>query len=391
MPSSNDISLKTSIAGIALDCCVYNASGPRTGTAAALCKIANSASGGVLAKSATCLEQRGNPLPRTWVSPEASLNSEGLPNSGIDYYISSENIMNAMTMNTTSSDTKKQQIAKPYMISISGKTLEDNVEMIKKVLNSTSSLSQIACLELNLACPNVIGKPIIAYDFDQMETVLKTVANIPNIQKLKLGVKLPPYFDDPHFEMAASVLNKYSNVVQYVASINTIGNALVIDVEAEMPFISSNGGFAGLSGPAVKHTALANVYKMRQLLNSSIDVVGVGGIESGQDVFEFLLCGASAVQVGTCHWREGPKCFDRICAELKQLLRTKGYKSSQEVQGKLVPWNKAAAAKSRAIAKKKSIKTTKKIRQPLIDHMDMMHALLMIVVAFLLADKVFYQ
>jgi len=384
MPSSSTISLKTTVAGIPLDCCVYNASGPRTGTTAALCKIANSASGAVLAKSATCLEQRGNPLPRTWVSEESSMNSEGLPNSGIDYYIDANNITDAMKCsNDTTSSTNK-----PYMVSISGKSLDDNVQMITKVLNSPSSLEKIACLELNLACPNIIGKPIIAYDFEQMKIVLETVANIPNIEKLTLGVKLPPYFDDPHFAMAASVLNQYSNIIKYVASINTIGNALVIDVEAEMPYISSNHGFAGLSGRAVKHTALANVYKMRKLLNSDIDVVGVGGIETGQDVFEFLLCGASAVQVGTCHWKEGPKCFDRICAELQQLLQKKGYKSSKDAQGKLVPWNKVDAAKSRAVAKKNNKATAGSSKKSLVNHLDMIHAVLMLVIAFLLADKV---
>lgn len=174
-------SLKTSVAGIPIECCIYNASGPRTGSSAALSKIASSAAGAVLAKSATCMEQRGNPLPRTWISEEASLNSEGLPNSGIDYYIDSDVIEEAMAGDPTNT--------KPYMVSISGKTLDDNVKMIKKILNSPS-LGKIACLELNLACPNVIGKPIIAYDFEQMKTVLETVSKIPNIGKLKLGVKV---------------------------------------------------------------------------------------------------------------------------------------------------------------------------------------------------------
>ena len=98
--------------------------------------------------------------------------------------------------------------------------------------------------------------------------------------------------------MAATILNKYKHILCYAASINTVGNALSIDVHAEMPSIRANGGFAGLSGPAVKYTALANVKQMRELLDDSIDVVGVGGVQSGRDAFELILCGAQAVQVG---------------------------------------------------------------------------------------------
>lgn len=78
------VSLQTTVAGIPMDCCIYNASGPRTGTSVALGKVASSASGGVLAKSATPGKQTGNPMPRTWQSDDASLNSEGLPNAGIE-------------------------------------------------------------------------------------------------------------------------------------------------------------------------------------------------------------------------------------------------------------------------------------------------------------------
>jgi len=161
--------------------------------------------------------------------------------------------------------------------------------MLKKINDAIQSgENRISAVELNLACPNVIGKPIIAYDFDQMDDVLKKVSSLPMFKgkgkntPLPLGVKMPPYFDGPHFERAAAVLNKYKGVVKYVASINTIGNALMIDTVAEMPVIRAKGGFAGLSGRAVKYTALANVKRMRELLDSSIDVVGVGGVFTGE-------------------------------------------------------------------------------------------------------------
>jgi len=111
-------------------------------------------------------------------------------------------------------------------------------------------------------------------------------------------LKMPPYFDGPHYDRAAKVLNQYSHVVKYVASINTIGNCLMVDPVAEMPVIRSKGGFAGLSGRAVKYTALANVKKMRELLVDDIDVVGAGGVFSGQGEQIFCLHTVSILYIG---------------------------------------------------------------------------------------------
>ncbi|KAL7512741.1 hypothetical protein ACHAXN_009956 [Cyclotella atomus] len=379
------VDLSTSIGGVPLSTCIYNASGPRTGSSAAMAKIAASRSGCVLAKSATVSSQTGNDQPRTWheENGKASLNSEGLPNNGIDYYIDSK------TISETLGDSNK-----PYMVSISGKTLVDNMLMLGKISNvmKADPSIKIAGVELNLACPNIVGKPTIGYDFDQMEDVLKQVTSLPCFKgsaMFPLGIKMPPYFDRPHFEHAASILNKYKSCISYVASINTIGNALAIDSVAEMPCIRAKGGFAGLSGPAVKYTALANVKQMRELLDESIDVVGVGGVANGIDAFEMILCGASAVQVGTCHWTEGPSCFDRMCSELEGIMREKGYNSIDDFRGKLKEWSKEGAALSRSakLATKSigdgGVSTAKQGT----DSNSILIAVLFAVIAILLADK----
>lgn len=374
---SNEVSLKTTVAGIELSTCVYNASGPRTGSSAALTKIAASSAGAILTKSATLVSQTGNPQPRTWHAPDdkASMNSEGLPNSGIDYYISESTIEE--TLQACPSSTK------PYMVSISGKTLKDNLEMLDRI---SKVQDKIACVELNLACPNVIGKPIIAYDFEQMRMILKTIAG--KNYKFLLGIKLPPYLDSKQLQEAATIINEYSKLVRYVVCINTIGNALSVDPVSEAPCISSNNGLAGLSGPAVKYTALANVRQMRQHLLPAIDVVGAGGIESGEDVFLFLLCGAAAVQVGTCHWKEGPKCFDRICDELKDILKMKGYSSAHDAIGKLKPWSKEGAALSRAVKKLAQAASTAKVATEAgTDFSKMLNIILIVIIAALLAEK----
>ncbi len=112
------------------------------------------------------------------------------------------------------------------------------------------------------------------------------------------------------------------------------------------------------------------------------------------DAFEMILCGATAVQVGTCHWTEGPKCFDRICQELKDLMTKKGYKSVDDFRGKLKEWSKEGVSLSRAarMADKKNaggVGTEMKVAKSSSTGMEsqMTTAILVILIAVLLADK----
>ncbi len=351
----SNIDVSASLGNLKLPFCVYNASGPRSGTIEALQKIAASTSGAVLTKSATILPQEGNPLPRTYHAPDhmASFNSEGLPNKGIDYYIAADTRTAVMNETTTTA-------AKPYIVSLSGKCLEDNLEMIRRIAavqhNDATTTPKIASIELNLACPNVIGKPIIGYDMDQMAQTLQQVEQVMGECQNRyhstivppLGIKLPPYLDFSHFAQVTLLLNQYRDMISYVVSINTVGNALAIDgVDMETPHICSNDGYAGLSGPAVKYTALANVRKLRAGLDESMAVVGVGGIRTGQDVYDMMLCGATVCQVATQHWKEGSVCFDRIRDELIQILQQKGHTSIQQVYNQLQPYSKERATMAR--------------------------------------------
>eukprot|EP00943_MAST-04B_sp_MAST-4B-sp1_P001294 g1294.t1 len=326
------MSLETDIAGIPLASCIYNASGPRTTTKGMLVKIGESKSGAVLGKSCTLNKQSGNPMPRAIQNIDlgegchGSINSEGLPNNGIDYYIS-EDLVGAVTAT-----------GKPYIVSLSGKNIDENLEMLERACD----VDGISAIELNLACPNVPGKPVIAYDFEQMDDVIDQICTneiFQNSGKI-LGVKLAPYFDIPHFKRAADIINSYSEFISFVTTMNTIGNALVVDAENEMSAIVPKGGYGGLGGGFVKQTALANVRKMYELLSDDIDIIGVGGVASGTDAFELILCGAKAVQVGTKHWTEGPGCFERISNELKTMMIEKGYSSIEDFRGNLKPYQK---------------------------------------------------
>lgn len=114
----------------------------------------------------------------------------GTRTQGIDYYTSDEAVA--------------ASAEKPYFVSLSGKTLSDNLTMLKIV----SNVKGVDAIELNVACPNVIGHPIIGYDFDQFQDVLESLARHPDVRKKPLGIKLPPYLDFQHFKKVAEMVSR---------------------------------------------------------------------------------------------------------------------------------------------------------------------------------------
>lgn len=292
-----------------------NASGVHCMSINDLEEMANSSAGSFITKSATSLERAGNPEPRYFSVPLGSINSMGLPNRGIDYYL------DYVLKRQTAFPDKN-----PAFFSVAGMSVEENMQLLKKIQESDFQ----GVTELNLSCPNVPGKPQVAYDFELTEEILTKVFKF---FKKPLGVKLPPYFDIAHFDTIADVLNKFP--LAYVNCINSIGNGLYIDVEQESVVIKPKNGFGGIGGDYVKPTALANVRAFYTRLNPSIKIIGTGGIKTGQDAFEHLLCGASMLQVGTELHKEGVKIFDRLIAELQQIMAKKGYNKIEDFRGKL--------------------------------------------------------
>ena len=146
-----------------------------------------------------------------------------------------------------------------------------------------------------------------------------------------LGIKLPPYFDIVHFDQAAVIFNKYP--LKFVNCVNSIGNGLYIEDESVV--IRPKNGFGGIGGEYIKPTALANVHAFYRRLNPQIQIIGTGGVLTGRDAFEHILCGASMVQVGTTLHKEGVSAFDRITNELKAIMAEKGYESLEDFRGKL--------------------------------------------------------
>lgn len=290
-----------------------NASGVHCMTIEDLQELEKSDAGAYITKSCTLEKREGNPSPRYVDLALGSINSMGLPNLGFDYYL--DYVLEV-----------QQNQDKPTFFSIAGMSPEENLEMLDRIQKSTFS----GITELNLSCPNVPGKPQLAYDFQATEQLLEKVFAF---FKKPLGVKLPPYFDLAHFDQMADILNKFP--LTYVNSVNSVGNALYIDTEEEAVVIKPKNGFGGLGGQYIKPTALANVRAFYTRLKPEIQIIGTGGIETGQDAFEHLLCGASLLQIGTALHKEGPEIFPRIIRELQEIMDKKGYQSIDEFRGKL--------------------------------------------------------
>lgn len=308
------ISTETTLAGIHFDNCLMNAAGVYCYDADELNQIQKSAAGTFVTKSATVVPRAGNPEPRYLSTPWGSINSMGLPNKGLPYYL----------------DYISQQQAlfpeKRYFQSITGFNISEDETLLKQITDSDFN----GLVELNLSCPNVPGKPQTGYDFETVEQILTQVFEVYDGP---LGVKLPPYFDIVHFDQMAAILNQFP--LAFINSVNSIGNGLTIDATTERVSIKPKHGFGGIGGDYIKPTALANVHAFYQRLKPEIQIIGTGGVKSGQDVFEHLLCGASMVQVGTALYKEGPQIFARLTAELQTIMQQKGYNKIADFKGKL--------------------------------------------------------
>jgi dihydroorotate dehydrogenase (fumarate) len=306
------VSLQTSLAGFTLGSCLMNASGVHCTTEDQLLELLQADTAAVVTKSCTIEFREGNPLPRYASIPYGSINSMGLPNQGIRYYLGFI-------------EKHQKESTKPLILSVAGLSRKENMELLR-MANESESLRLI---EFNLSCPNVPGKPQTGYDFDETRSLLEEAFSF--CQK-PMGVKLPPYFDMAHFEGMAGILRQFP--LAYVCCVNSLGNGLWLDVDTETVSIKPKGGFGGVGGLYIKSTALANV-RMFSLLLPGTDVAGCGGVQTGRDAFEHILCGASVVQVGTCLWEESVACFNRIAGELKDIMEQKGYRSIHDFKGKL--------------------------------------------------------
>ena len=305
-------SLRTQIAGFSFDNCLMNAAGVACMTVEELEEVRQSSAGSFVTKTATLEARAGNPEPRYRDVPLGSINSMGLPNQGIDYYL--DYLLSL----------QESQPERTFFLSLVGMSPDETHTLLKKVQNSGFK----GITELNLSCPNVPGKPQIAYDFEATERILGEAFSYFD---KPLGIKLPPYFDIVHFDQAAEVFNRHP--LKFVNCVNSIGNGMYIEDESVV--IRPKNGFGGIGGEYIKPTALANVHAFYQRLNPSIQIIGTGGIYTGRDAFEHILCGASMVQIGTALHQQGVEVFERVSLGLKAIMVQKGYETLEDFKGKL--------------------------------------------------------
>ncbi len=184
------VSTQTSLAGFAFDNCLMNAAGVWCMTREELEAVKDSVAGTFVTKTATLEVRVGNPEPRYQNVPRGSINSMGLPNQGLDYYL--DYLL----------ELQESEPERTFILSLVGMSPEENHIILKKVEASAFK----GLVELNLSCPNVPGKPQIAYDFETTEKILNEV--FAYFTK-PLGIKLPPYFDIVHFDQAAAIFNQF--------------------------------------------------------------------------------------------------------------------------------------------------------------------------------------
>ena len=247
--------------------------------------------GGIVPKTVTQNPRAGNPPPRTCETSAGMLNAIGLDNDGLEYFLANHlpYLRNLPTK---------------IIGNIAGKTEKEFFEMAQRISKETG----LAALELNLSCPNVSGGVDFAIDPEKTARVIKGVkefCNLPIIAKLTPNVTDVSVIAQAAAEAGADA----------VSLVNTF-MGLAIDWKKKR-FVLGNGT-GGLSGPAIKPIALRIVWQVAKKVK--IPIIGIGGIASVDDVMEFILAGASAVQLGTVNFYD-PTAAQRIVSELPAALK----------------------------------------------------------------------
>ena len=262
--------------------------------------------GGIIVKGTTLLPREGNDYPRMAETPSGMLNAVGLQNKGVDYFI--EQIYPRI-----------KDLKTAMIVNVSGSAIEDYVETSQKI----DQLDNIPAIELNISCPNVKeGGMAFGTSCQSAESVVKAVREV---YRKTLIVKL-----SPNVTSIAEIAKAVESVgADSVSLINTL-LGMAIDAEKQKPVLSTVTG--GLSGPAVKPIALRMVWQVAKAVK--IPIIGLGGIMNATDAIEFMLAGASAVQVGTANFID-PQIAVKIIDGINEYLDRKGIKEVREIVGRI--------------------------------------------------------
>lgn len=270
-------------------------------TGSALERIWNSGAGAVVTKSVGLESKEGYPGPNVVQTPCGLLNAMGLPNPGIE--------------NLTEEIGKIEDEECVRIGSIFGKDREEFEKLALKMEEAG-----VDAVELNLSCPHAEGLSTIGHDPELTGRIVKINKEI----EIPAWVKLPGNTHISNFlEVAESAESAGADALVIT---NTIP-AMAIDTRAERPILGHNTG--GLSGPAMKPIGIRLVYEAYEKVE--IPIVGVGGVRSGEDMIEYMLAGASAVEIGTGIMWEGLEIFEKVCDEALNHLNGEKF---EEIRGR---------------------------------------------------------
>lgn len=262
--------------------------------------------GGIIVKGTTLHPREGNPYPRMYETASGMLNCVGLQNKGVDYFCS--HIYPQI-----------KDIWTNMIVNVSGSCPEDYAECAARI----DELEHIPAIELNISCPNVKqGGMAFGVTPEGAASVVKAVREAYH---KTLIVKLSPNVTSVA-DIARSVVDAGADALSLI---NTL-MGMAIDIEKKRPVLSINTG--GLSGPAVKPVALRMVWQVAQAVN--VPVIGLGGIMNARDAIEFLLAGASAIQIGTANFID-PAVTVKVAKGINDYLDSHGYSSVSEIIGAL--------------------------------------------------------
>ena len=297
------VDLRTEIAGVKLRNPTMLASGFLDETGGSMARVYRAGAGAVVTKSVGPEPREGYPNPTIVELDAGLLNAVGLPNPGIVEY---------------EHEVKRALAADAVVIgSVYGKDADEYASVAAKM-----ATYGVKAIELNLSCPHAegLGTEIAQHEdaVREFTRAVKDAVSLPVFPKLSPNVQ-----DIATFAMAAE-----EGGADGIVAINTM-KAMAIMRELKMPSLANR--FGGLSGPAIRPIGVRAVYDICEKVH--IPVVGVGGIGSGRDALEYIMAGASAVQVGTAIISKGLGVFDEIAKEMASLLEDAGFGSVPEAIG----------------------------------------------------------
>ena len=263
--------------------------------------------GAIIVKGTTINHREGNPYPRMVETPSGMLNAVGLQNKGVKYFV------NTIYPRIKHLDTE-------IIVNVSGAKVEDYVAVCE-ILNE---LDGINAIELNISCPNV-KQGGMAFG-TTTEGASQVVRAVRDVYSKTVIVKLSPNVTN----IADIALAVECEGADSVSLVNTF-LGMSIDVESRRPHLSTTTG--GLSGPCIRPIAVRMVYQVANAVK--IPVIGLGGIMNGRDALEFILAGATAVQVGTANFVD-PTATIKIIDYIEDYLNRHNYSSIREIIGGMV-------------------------------------------------------